>query len=396
MRSIFYQYYKYGNVYVYLMEDGNLITLPVHKVRIGNIMVNGEPVVEFNAKGVRDDLKQQGIVAMQDYAKDRELPVRLEGYPAEVAKAIQAGQDWVQLDPSRTFVLQDIHEDWMRYCPPLVCSALMAFRKKAQIQAYETAKLNLGMRSFLHVRYGDENPKGDLMPDVNMLNRVQAIFRRAMTGSGIATTNPFAKAEFVQLDMEDLYQYDLYRFVNSEILSAGGVSGIIVSGRAEDGSNFASAQVSMQTVALRIEQAKNSFCSMMNAINMRLNSGKGAITHSSPDSVPKFTFPPTDLTNSSKLQEACYKLWQTGVLSNQTLLDVHGYDVDQEAERIKAEEKKGFMRPVDLKKEQETALTPDGNGEVGRPEVPDDERTSDKNKSETGKQPKPSAPEGSQ
>jgi len=30
MRSIFLQYYKYGNCFVYLMDDGSLITLPVH------------------------------------------------------------------------------------------------------------------------------------------------------------------------------------------------------------------------------------------------------------------------------------------------------------------------------------------------------------------------------
>ena len=44
MRSIFYQYFKYGNVYCYLMEDGNIITLPVHLIRIANVMIGGEPV----------------------------------------------------------------------------------------------------------------------------------------------------------------------------------------------------------------------------------------------------------------------------------------------------------------------------------------------------------------
>lgn len=55
MWSIFLQYYKYGNVYIYLMEDGSIITLPVHKVRISNIMMNGEPVLEFNAQSITTD-----------------------------------------------------------------------------------------------------------------------------------------------------------------------------------------------------------------------------------------------------------------------------------------------------------------------------------------------------
>ena len=82
--------------------------------------------------------------------------------------------------------------------------------------------------------YGDS--KSDVMPDITQLNAVNSLFKKAMTGAALATTNHLCKA------------------VNAEILSAGGISGIIVSGRAEDGSNFASAQVSMQTAAMRIKQ----------------------------------------------------------------------------------------------------------------------------------------------
>lgn len=67
-------------------------------------MVNGEPVIEFNAKGVRDDLKMKGNKALQPYAKDEELAVRLEGYPKEVADGIRKGVEWVQLDPRNCFV----------------------------------------------------------------------------------------------------------------------------------------------------------------------------------------------------------------------------------------------------------------------------------------------------
>ena len=37
MRSVFYQYWKYGNVYAYLKDDGTLETLPPHLVRISNV-----------------------------------------------------------------------------------------------------------------------------------------------------------------------------------------------------------------------------------------------------------------------------------------------------------------------------------------------------------------------
>ena len=131
MRSIFYQYYKYGNVFCYLMEDGNIITLPVHLVRIANVMIGGEPVLEFNCKSVRDDMRQQGVKAQKDFLEDEDLKVRLEGFPKEVSDAINKGSDWVQMNPENTFVMQGLKEDWIRYAVPMVATCLAAFRRKA-------------------------------------------------------------------------------------------------------------------------------------------------------------------------------------------------------------------------------------------------------------------------
>lgn len=323
--------------------------------------------------------------------------MRLDGYPPEVSEALNGNAEWVQLNPGRTFVLQGIKEDWMRYAVPMVAAALTALSKKALIERFEVAQLNLGMRSFLHVTYGDDDPNGDLMPDVGMLNGVQALFKRAMTGGGIATTNPWAKAQFIQLDTKELFQYDKYRDVNAEILASGGVSGIIVSGRAEDGSTFASAQVSIQTVAMRIQQAKDNFCEMMNKVNRRLCEGKDAVIRVPAGTVPRFTFPPTDLSNSTKLQEACYKLWKDGVLSNSTMLKVHGYDMEQENALIRDESDKGIARPSIPQGGSAAGAgnQPGTSDKVGRPEMDDSDRSSDKSKAQSGKAPKPSNPEGS-
>lgn len=181
MTSIFLQYFKYGNVYVYLMEDGTIITLPVHLIRIANVMVNGEPVLEINCRSIRDDLVQQGQKAQKNWLDDEQLETRLKGFPPEVGKALKSGAEYVQLDPSRTFVLQDVKEDWMRYSVPMVASCLKAFAKKELISNYENALLNLGMRSFVHAKYGD--PDNEVLPDAAALRAVSAVFKQAMTGS---------------------------------------------------------------------------------------------------------------------------------------------------------------------------------------------------------------------
>ena len=124
MWSIFYQYYKYGQVFVYLKDDGDIITLPPHRCRISNVMVSGEPVVEFNAMQVAMDLGYRwNSMALKEWINDDLFEVRMKGYPPEVTTALKEGKEWVQLNPERTFVLQDIKEDWLRYAIPMIAAA---------------------------------------------------------------------------------------------------------------------------------------------------------------------------------------------------------------------------------------------------------------------------------
>lgn len=274
------------------------------------------------------------------------------------------------------------------------------------------------VHSFLHVQYGDTSKGADFMPNMHELQSLNTLFKGAMSknGTGIATTNAFAKAQFIQPNLNELFDSDLYSEVNNDILSAGGISGIIVNGLAQDGSSFASAQVSMQTAALRIKQARDNFCELMNKINVRLNGG--ILPRSKDENVPLFTFPPVDLTGSGKLYETCFNLWKEGVLSTRTMMTIHGYDVNQEFERRKAEDVSGVtetlaprvdmmekqLENAEISIEQQTAtaaqpvittFVEDGNGKRGRPALDDSERHSDPADAQTGRQPKPSSPEGS-
>lgn len=84
------------------------------------------------------------------------------------------------------------------------------------------------------------------------------------------------------------------------------------------------------------------------------------------------------------------------MVSTQTMLQTHGYDMAQETERKKQEEVDGtddaLSNSQDVPKEPGAA---EEQKSPGRPEMDDLERSSDKGKSMTGKQPKPSNPEGS-
>lgn len=207
-----------------------------------------------------------------------------------------------------------------------------------------------------------------------------------MTRTSLATTNQWAKVEFVQADTRYLYEYDKFKNVNNDILSAGGISGIIVSGVAQDSSTFASAQVSLETAELRILQARARFEEIMNQVNRRARN-RGIVRARE---APRFAFAPLDLKGNAKFQETCLKLWEQGAVSTRTMMEAHGFDVDQERQRIRIEQADGtseLMRPVETKPAVES------EGKVGRPPVGDFD--TDKSKSRTGAQPKPSNEEGS-
>lgn len=422
MRSIFFQLAKYANVYIYLQEDGNILTLPVHKTRISNIMINGEPVLEFNAASIRNEIFVQGVPSDKYFIDDDKLDVKLYGLPPEVAAGLKRGEEWVQLDPRNTFVLQGLKEDWQRYAIPMIASMLSGLKKKAKITKYEDSLLDLSIRSFIFVKYGDDKAdRRDMLPNRQELAAVQSVFRQAMQGGRLAVTNNWASAEIIQPSTNELFEYDKYRDCNSEILSGGGISGIIVSGIAGDGSTFASAQVSINTADKRISQARENFCELMNKINIRVNGDQ--VTHSRTDKIPKFELEPIDLSGNNKFQKTCEDLWKQGCMSTRTMLDSHGIDYDQELKRKKHEVEsgeygimstlanelagavtaqdaieQGTVTPTPTPTEpqtEETITEVTEERKVGRPELPDEERTSDVSKAYTGKQPKPSNPEGS-
>lgn len=240
------------------------------------------------------------------------------------------------------------------------------------------------MRGFIHATYGD--PEDKQLPDRAQLTAVDNLIRKAMTKTSLATTNQWAKVQFIQADTRYLYEYDKYKGVNNDILSAGGISGIIVSGVSQDTSTFASAQVSLDTAEIRILQARAKFEEIMAKVNRRAKA-KGIVKCKEP---VRFSFAPLDLKHNAKFQEVCMELWKQGAVSTMTMMETHGFDLDQEKERIRhenADGTSGLMRPKD---EKEAADSP---GAVGRPPVGDFD--TDKSKSLTGAQPKPSNAEGS-
>lgn len=399
--DMFLQYWKYNNVYTYIWK-GNIMTLPPHKCRIGNTMLNGTPIVDFNVQDLQTEFKERTYsVREASGVKDDNIERILKGYPPEIAKAIASGDQYAQLDPNNVHVLQGSKEGWTRYAIPWIASALPALAKKELISNYETSLLNLGARSFLHVTYGDSTKGQDMLPDGEQLREVRGIFASAMAQNPLAVTNHLVKAEIIQADLSDLYQWPLYEQVNADILAAGGVAGIIVNGNSEDGSTFASAQVSMQAAASRINAARKEFEQFMNKVNQRLVEDLKLVRTNNLKDIPEFHFVPMDMNGDKEFRAACDKLWQQGLVSTRTLMEVSGFNLAKEKERRETEASDGTDEIMISRQMQQAAPNQDASSEdagndekkVGRPKLDNDERHSDPDNAERSKQAKDAANE---
>ena len=403
LSSIILEYWKYANVFVYIFH-GVPITLPVTKCRIGNVSFNGEPVVDFDCQSVYNEFRQKNYSIKENWIKDNNLEDYFKGYPEEVQQALNRGEQYAQLNPKYTKVLQAEKEGWQRYAIPFIAACLPALAKKEMISKYEIAQLNLGIHSFVHVQYGDKNKGADILPDGPQLRETRNVFSRAMNGFPLAVTNQLAHAEVVQPDLDNLFQFDKYRDVNNDILSAGGISGILVSGVSEDGSTFASAQVSMQTAAARIEACRDEICELMDKINVCIQEELGNLHSYNVSQLPRFTFAPLDMAGKKALREACTSLWQNGVVSTRTMMEMNGYSIERERERREAEAREGYDEVFAPRYEtngatentnEESPPNEDDQDQGGRPKLTDEERVSDPENAIRSKQPKPSNPDGS-
>jgi hypothetical protein len=395
--EIFLQYYKYANVYVYIW-NGNLMTLPPHKCRIGNTTLNGTPIVDLNVRDIVNEFRTRTYSVLESQGvKDDELETLLKGYPPEVAKAIRNGDDYAQLDPHNVFVMQGSKEGWMRYAIPWIASALPALARKELIGNYETALLNIGARAFVHAKYGDPKKDYDMLPDIAQLTQVRSTISSAMRGNPLAVTNHLVEAKVVQADLSDLYQWPMYEQVNADILSSGGIAGIIVNGVSQDGSTFASAQVSTQAAASRIEAARREFEELMYKVNVRLVEDIRLTHTNNLKDIPRFHFKPFDMSGRKALMEACEKLWGLGLVSTKTYLQSRGYNLANEKAQRETEAKDGTddtMQPhATVASTGGTGASDSSNrtGKVGRPALTEEERTSDVEKSIRSKQAKDAA-----
>ncbi len=383
-RNIFYELYTYAQCYVYFMPNGRLITLPPHRIRIADYMVNNEPVLEFNIQELnRKKFIGMGGSVREDYIKS--LSVKYSGYPPEVKEEIESGNGnaWVQLNPENTFVLQETKPMWAKYAIPFISSCLKHLAKKALISYYEDYQLNLGCKGFLHVRYGDEEGKERV--NRKQLDDTAIVFKNALTNFPLAVTNWKAQAEFLNVDNKQaLFERSKYAEVNSAILSSGGISSLVVSGQGDSNSSFAQATISVAVTAQRIKQNQNNFEEMMKKYNKKLAELPGWRVGN--EKIPEFKFNEIDLTNDGKFQDACFKLYQQGVIGIESLHESFGFDHEQELERKKKENKEKYIEIFTLPPSfnNQTADDP----KPGAPKKPVSKSKQDKNNSQNA--PKPS------
>ena len=396
LRSWFYQYYVFANVYFSLMPDGDLVTLPPHLMRITNVTVNGNPLAEFNVKTLKTDLRKSSQKAWKKFLDDDKMEVRIAGYPIEVTEALKKNTEWVQLDPKTTWLWQGDRPEWSRYAIPMISMALIPLAHKALIRSEEEALLNLAANSFVHGAVG--SPKdSNVVVDLPILQSILSITKSGMRpGNGLVITNDCVHYDVIQPDLNHFYEADRYKSVNESILGALGINSSVTAGN-DSSVSFGTSQISSKLVSMRISSARQSLEKLINKIMRAVNGAPYGLPRSNDNKLPTFHFPACDLTQIAAFQSECMKLYEHGLLSVKTLLENYKINVETEYERKKQELESGqtdvFVKPGSATKNEETSdSSGDGENPRGRPK----EEGSDESKAATGRAPKPSRPEGSE
>ena len=253
----------------------------------------------------------------------------------------------------------------------MVSKCLKPFAKKALISSWEDALLQLGIAGFVHAAVGA--PKNsEVVVDVPILNAVQNITQQAMKANGgLATTQDTIKYEVITPKLDYLFQDDKYKNPNTEILGALGINDAVSSG-SDTSVSFGTSTISTKMVSLRITQARQSFCALMNRILRIVNGADFGLPRSNESKLPHFVMPTADLTQVAAFQSSCKQLWDSGILSNKTLLDNYGIDVETEFEQKKKEIAAGqnevFVKPGVATQNTEPEHSDDTEeGVTGRP-----------------------------
>lgn len=376
--GLFYDLYLYGNVFLYDREDGFIEILPPHRIEITDIKINNEPVIAYRIPEMEN--RRRGQVT-EKFLKTLEIKYK-NGYPPEILEGIKRKEKVVQLDPERTYAIQSPKSLWEKYAMPMGTSILKTFSKKNLIGEAENASMNFGMKSFLHVKVGDEKIRSK--PNEDELRNMGFVFRDAINGFPLAITAWNVDADWVRIQDDFLARDKRYSDVNSEILAACGLASIVVTGES-DGTSFAAAQINTSMAEKRIEQNQKKVINFLHKIMQRRAEEWGL----SEEDVPKFVFQKVSLRDNKDAMEEIMSLFKLGLVGYQTSLEALGYDFEQEKQRKVVENEEDAQSIFTIPPSFDTQSGKD-DGQGGRPEKDDSDRVSDKNKSITGKNPKPS------
>jgi len=372
IRDCFYDFYVYQNVFGY-RRNGWIDVFAPWRIRVASISQSGNPILEFC---VTEILNRNYTLADESFLDT--VALSYLGYPDEVIAGIHKGQCYIQLDPSRTFCIQSTKSRWEKFSTPIICEALRPLGKKQLISDFENSQLLNGTKSFLEVRVGSKDNKKTV--NNNDLNAVEDIYRSALNGFPLATVSWEVASEWKNLDTKTLFDQNKYTSCNTEILSSIGISNAVVTGDGGSGS-YAQASINLSTLAKRIEDAQAKIAEFVT----KMNKDKAAEWRIAPNRIPKFKFEKLNLQSDEKFREEVLKVYAQGLLSKETVLSSLDYCFDEEKARKEKENKDKLDDIFLLPPSPNTQAAGENGG--GRPEG--DAAKVDKNKSESGKNPKP-------
>lgn len=361
------EYYRSGNVYVYRFESTlkkapfNIANgefsmassgkIPVMYTLLDPNLIDAGGRTLIGAPGYKLIIPASEVAAIiQHFKQDPraigdlppEFKAALTPYLSKSGKMQVNADLLINLDPNNLIVIHRKKQPYERYATPFLSGAFEDIEFRQELRNMDKAVARVCARILIHVKVGNEN----FIPSQNALNAIQAKLANPSTSTYLITDGTVAISQYFP-DIGAMLDPKKYEPVTLDIATALGISPAVY-GNAS--ANFSNNSLSIKVLVERIQDGKNKILRQF-LIPECIRVAKAFNLKNPSEITPELIG--VDLTNEIEMRKLYTRLYEVGVLSPKSVLDVFRTDTlptyDEELDNqveFKAESEKGLFQPV--------------------------------------------------
>jgi hypothetical protein len=247
----------------------------------------------------------------------------LKGMPLDFIQDIRTGKNEIILSPSFACQFFRLKQPYEKYGLPLSATAMNHLQFKNKLRDMDLSVIDAVKNKILKVTIGDK----DFPATAPALRKISSTLQNP---SQVLTIlwNHTLKMEWIEPNFTDLKQ-DKYEPVDKDIRIAFGITPVLLGDT--QGQNYSTAFVSMKAFIENLNDGLRAAEKFLNNEFLEIGAAMGF------DSVPSAKIFSVNLTDTMKLVQLAQAASDRGILSNQTVCEIMGYDWPTQLQQLKEE-----------------------------------------------------------